>query len=290
MRLATLVLLVAIAWAWPTAASAKVTLVLGLYPSEKPRNLVQALRPSLDALEDLLAARLEDEVEVRTQVFSDYQTTLDRFLAQEVDFARLGPASYVMGKSRDPAIALLAMENDRGSIAFEGVIVTHADSPVASLADLAGRSFAFGAERSTLGRYFAQAYLAEAGIRAEDLSHYNYLGHHEAVGLAVGAGRYDAGALNIAHVRQAARPRHAAARDLPLSTTSPAPGSPAPGLDAGAWWPPCAGPCSTSTTDNASEIAWVLTAFLPGKDAHFDRTRQILAETDVILATAAIEN
>jgi phosphonate transport system substrate-binding protein len=70
------------------------------------------------------------------------------------------------------------------------------DTDITEVAHLKGRTFAFGSKRSTLGRYFAQTYLADLGIHAKDLGDYDYLSHHEAVGLAVGAGRYEAGVLN----------------------------------------------------------------------------------------------
>lgn len=182
--------------AGPLEAKAKVALVLGLYPSEKPSNMVEALRPSLDAVEKIMAAQLGEEVEIRIQMLSDYVSALDSLVAGRVDFARVGPASYVLGKKEQPDLELLAMENSHGGVVFEGLIVVRQDSGLKSVADLRGRSFAFVSERSTLGRFFAQAYLAEAGISADDLAHYDYLGNHEAVGLAVWTGRFDAGAMN----------------------------------------------------------------------------------------------
>jgi len=188
--------LVALLCAGVSPAHAKITLVLGLYPEEKPQNMVQAFRPSLNAVEAAMAAQLGEEVEIRIQMSSDYVTALDALVAGEVDFARLGPASYVMGKSEQPALELLVMENSHGSVSFQGMIVVRDDSGFHSIADLKGGSFAFVSERSTLGRFFAQAYLAKAGIKAEDLRSYDYVGDHEAVGLAVWSGRFDAGALN----------------------------------------------------------------------------------------------
>jgi phosphonate transport system substrate-binding protein len=189
-------LLLALLCAGPVSAHAKVSLVLGLYPSEKPRNMVEALRPSLNAIEGQMESQLGEEVEIRIQMLSDYVTALNALVAGEVDFARLGPASYVMGKKEQPGLELLAMENSHGGVTFQGMIVVRDDSDLHTVADLKGRSFAFVSERSTLGRYFPQAYLAEAGISAGDLGDYAYVGHHEAVGLAVWAGRFDAGAMN----------------------------------------------------------------------------------------------
>lgn len=189
-------LFLALLCAAPLQAHAKVSLVLGLYPSEKPRNMVEALRPSLNAMEASMEAELGEEVEIRIQMLSDYVTALNALVVGEVDFARVGPASYVLGKKQQPGLKLLAMENSHGGVTWEGMIVVHDDSDLHSVADLKGRSFAFVSERSTLGRFFPQAYLAQAGISARDLRDYDYVGHHEAVGLAVSSGRFDAGAMN----------------------------------------------------------------------------------------------
>lgn len=195
-RFPGLLLFVVLLCAGLSPAHAKMTLVLGLYPEEKPHQMIKAFRPSLNAVEDMMASQLGEDVEIRIQMSSDYVTSLNALVAGKVDFARLGPASYVMGKTEQPALELLVMENSHGSVSFEGMIVVRDDSKLNSLSDLRGGSFAFVSERSTLGRYFAQAYLAKSGITAADLRDYDYVGDHEAVGLAVGSGRFDAGVLN----------------------------------------------------------------------------------------------
>ncbi len=189
-----LILTVLLAWAAP--ARADIQLVFGVYPSEKPSKMVKRFRPALDAIETRMTRDLGEEVAIKTQVMSGYKKGLESLVIGEVDFARLGPASYVMGKRENPDITLLSLESEKGTIAFDGVIVVRDDTDITEVAHLKGRTFAFGSKRSTLGRYFAQTYLADVGIHAKDLGNYAYLRHHEAVGLAVGAGRYEAGVLN----------------------------------------------------------------------------------------------
>lgn len=268
-------LLLVLSCAAVVAPRAEVDLVLGLYPSEKPRNMIQAFRPSLNAIEEVMAGQLGEPVRIRIQMLSDYPTALNALLAGRVDFARLGPASYVMGKQANPGLQLLAMENSHGGVSFEGLIVVRDDSEVKSVEELKGRSFAFVSERSTLGRFFPQAYLAEAGISAADLRHYGYVGHHEAVGLAVSAGRYDAGALNrriyekllnrgmklraIARFENVTRPWVGRA-GLPEGTAA--------SLRA----------ALLSLEDPAVLAALGFDGFLPGVEAYFEPTRRLIAE------------
>ena len=88
-----------------------------------------------------------------------------------------------------------SMESIRGKKQFDGVIAVHNDSPIKTLEDLRGHSIAFGAETSTLGRYAAQYELAIKQIFARDFSRFEYLGRHDVGAAAVGAGLFDAGAL-----------------------------------------------------------------------------------------------
>ena len=87
------------------------------------------------------------------------------------------------------------MESKKGAKRFNGVICTSDSSQIQAVAELKGKRFAFGDERSTIGRYLSQQYLMEHGVSANDLGGYEYLGRHDRVGYAVASGKFDAGAL-----------------------------------------------------------------------------------------------
>ena len=181
--------------AWSPAASAKVSLVFGTYSSDKPSAMVAQLRPSLDDMARSMAAILGEEVEISMKVVRSYDDGVALIVEGQVDFMRLGPASYVRAKDDNPGIEVLAMENKRGAKQFNGVIAVHLDSDITDVAQLQGRTFAFGSKRSTLGRYFSQLHLMRHGVLAQDLARYEYLGRHDKVGRAVGSSLFDAGAL-----------------------------------------------------------------------------------------------
>ncbi len=180
---------------WSSAARAEISLVFGVYTSDKPSAMVRQLRPSLDIIAKRAGEILDEDVKIRLQVVKGYTAGAELILSGKVDFMRLGPASYVKVKKQDPGIELLAMENKNGANKFNGYIAVHTDSDITDVRQLKGRTFAFGSKRSTLGRYFAQLHLAHAGVFARDLKRYEYLGRHDKVGAAVGAGLFDAGAL-----------------------------------------------------------------------------------------------
>jgi len=178
-----------------TPAQAEVELKFGVYTSDKPTTMVRMFRPILNALEARLTEKTGVPTRIGLQVASSYEQGIDDLVNGRVDFARMGPASYVFSKDRNPDLRLLAMESKKGSKTFYGIICVQEQSPIQEIAQLKGRTFAFGDERSTIGRYLSQRLLAKQGVHADDLAGYEYLGRHDRVGAAVGAGQFDAGAL-----------------------------------------------------------------------------------------------
>ncbi len=179
----------------PLPGSADIKLDFGVYTSDKPTVMVKMFRPILNVLESELTKTLGEPTSISLQVASNYEKGIDNIASGRVDFARLGPASYVAAKHHSPNLGLLAMENVKGQKSFSGVICVKGKSDIDSVEQLRGRSFAFGDKRSTIGRYLSQHYLAQRGIRSSNLATFAYLGRHDAVGSAVGAGQFDAGAL-----------------------------------------------------------------------------------------------
>lgn len=176
-------------------ALAEVSLNFGVYASDKPTTMVKKFKPILNDLEQIMSRELDEPVSIRMQVSSSYENGTDAIASGKVDFARLGPASYVTAVKLDPAIRLVAMESKNGSKRFNGVICASGSNQIQSVSELKGKRFAFGDEKSTIGRYLSQQYLLRRGITAASLANYEYLGRHDRVGYAVAAGEFDAGAL-----------------------------------------------------------------------------------------------
>ncbi|MGF1876402.1 PhnD/SsuA/transferrin family substrate-binding protein [Photobacterium frigidiphilum] len=177
------------------SAQADVELVFGIYTSDKATAMVKQFRPMLNVIEAKMTSKLGEPVQIRMQISKNYQEGLNHLIDGKIDFARFGPASYILAKEAKPQITLLAMESNNGSKTFNGVICVHSNSTIESVNDLKGKSFAFGDENSTIGRYLSQAYLAQHSITSKQLEHYSYLGRHDKVGTAVATEQFDAGAL-----------------------------------------------------------------------------------------------
>jgi len=180
----------------PAVSTAVENLSFGVYTSNKPTAMVKQFRPVLNAIEAHMSKTLGDEVKIRIQVAQNYEQGVEHLASGKVDFSRFGPASYVEAKKANSDLEILALESKDGEKTADGVICVREDSPITDVTDLKDKRFAFGDEQSTIGRYLSQQYLAKNEIYAADLKHYDYLGRHDKVGTAVGAGNYDAGALN----------------------------------------------------------------------------------------------
>lgn len=176
-------------------AAAEIKLTFGIYTSDKATAMVKQFRPVLNALESQIANKVGEPVQIKMQISKSYEQGLESLIKGDVDFSRFGPASYVLAKQKDPNIKLLAMENNKGSKTFNGVICVEKNSAITSVTQLEGKTFAFGDQNSTIGRYLSQTYLADHQITSQDLNYFEYLGRHDKVGSAVANKQFDAGAL-----------------------------------------------------------------------------------------------
>lgn len=195
LKLAATVALSTSLSAFSTSAHAEIQLIFGTYAADKPTASIKKVRPVLSELEKHLTGLLGEEVKIQTQVSTNYEKGIDDLVQGRVDFAKFGPASYIFAKEQNSDIEILAMESVKGKKTFKGIICVATDSPISSLEDLKGRTFAFGNKLSTIGRYLSQKELVDAGVTAADLKSYSYLGRHDRVGTAVGSGEFEAGAL-----------------------------------------------------------------------------------------------
>lgn len=177
-------------------AGDKLRLNFGVYSANKPSAMVKVFRPVLKKLEITMSEKLQREVDIRMQIAKDYDQGISDLVNGRVDFSHFGPASYVEAKRMNQNINIIAVEKLKNSKVSYGIIAVHNDSPINDISDLRGKSFAFGDEGSTIGRFLSQLELVQANILGIDLSRYEYLGRHDKVGTAVGARAFHAGALN----------------------------------------------------------------------------------------------
>jgi phosphonate transport system substrate-binding protein len=170
-------------------------LTFGVYPTDKATVMYRMFTPLLESLAVELEKELERPVDIELTIFRSYDQGIDALCDGGVDFVHFGPASYITAKERNPDLQLIAMEHESGQKRFQGVIFVRHDSPIQTLAQLEGKSFAFGDPNSTIGRWLVQAELVRAGLRVDDFSKVKYHERHDQVAAVVEHGDFDAGSV-----------------------------------------------------------------------------------------------
>ena len=120
-----------------------------------------------------------------------HSTTADELGKGRVQFASMGATSYLDAQSRYKAISLVRGINHQGKAEYQSVLVVKNNSPIKSIKDIKGRSFAFGSRSSTQGHLIPRIMLRKQGLTLKDLGRYDYTGSHQNCAEAVVAGKYD---------------------------------------------------------------------------------------------------
>jgi phosphonate transport system substrate-binding protein len=165
------------------------TLRVALLPDENASTIIQNAQP--------LKVHLEKAVgrPVDLVVTTDYSSMIEAMRFGRIDVAYFGPLSYVLARSK-AEIEAFAVGVSRGSPTYTSVVVVPADSTIRALADLRGRTVAYGDTASTSSHLVPRAMIQDAGLVAKDDYKTVYLGAHDAVARAVETGKVDAGALS----------------------------------------------------------------------------------------------
>jgi phosphonate transport system substrate-binding protein len=146
-----------------------------------------------------LASYLEKTLglEVELIVTTDYTAMIEAMRRGNIDVGYFGPVSYVLLKSRFDGVKPFVAKKDRdGSLTYYSIIIAGADTPIKTLADIRGKTVAFGDPASTSSNVIPKLMLIkDGGLKPEQDFKSVYLGAHDAVAIAVMRGHADAGGL-----------------------------------------------------------------------------------------------
>lgn len=169
---------------------------VALLPDENASTLIQNAQP----LKNYLEQRLGRSVEII--VTTDYSSMIEAMRFGRIEVAYFGGFSYVLAKTRAPAIEAFAVGVERGLPTYQSVVVANASGPVRALEDIRGKAFAYGDQASTSSHLIPRALLLQrAGLRGGPDYRVVHLGAHDAVARAVQSGQVPAGALSAAIFR-----------------------------------------------------------------------------------------
>ncbi|MWV13359.1 putative selenate ABC transporter substrate-binding protein [Pseudomonas sp. R-28-1W-6] len=157
-------------------------------PDEAPTELLRKFKP--------LGAYLEQQLGMKVEFVpvADYPAVVEALATDRLDLAWLGGFTFVQVRLKTGnAIPLVQREQDAQ---FTSKFIT-ADASVKSLADLKGKTFAFGSVSSTSGSLMPRYFMLQDGIKPETFfSRVGYSGAHDATAAWVQAGKVDGGVLN----------------------------------------------------------------------------------------------
>jgi len=185
-------------------------------PDEAPTELQRKFKPLGDYLHK------ETGLEVQFTPVSDYAAVVEGLASQKIDLAWLGGFTYVQARLRTSggAVPIVQRAEDEK---FTSRFIVPIDSPAKTLADLKGKTFAFGAPSSTSGHLMPRYFLKREGIDADkDFKNVAYSGAHDATVAFVAAGRAEAGVLNASvwdKLVEAGNPNAARVRVLATTPT-----------------------------------------------------------------------
>lgn len=170
------------------SAVAALTLRVGMIPDANPGRIVRDSAPLVQYLERETGAR------VALTVPLSYAAVVEALVAGKLDVAYLGGFTYVQARRRAGAVPLVQRTIDRD---FHSLFITGADTGISSLANLKGKTFAFGDVNSTSGRLMPSYYLRANALPPETtFRSFIFSGGHDATALAVANGKVDAGAID----------------------------------------------------------------------------------------------
>ena len=157
-------------------------------PDEAPTELLRKFKP--------LGAYLEQQLGMKVEFMpvADYPAVVEAIAADRIDLAWLGGFTFVQTHLKTGnAIPLVQREQDA---VFTSKFIS-SDPAVKSLADLTGKTFAFGSVSSTSGSLMPRYFMQQDKIVPETyFSRVAFSGAHDATAAWVEAGKVDAGVLN----------------------------------------------------------------------------------------------
>lgn len=173
---------------------AKAPLRVGLIPNIAPEEQKAKYEP--------LRVYLEEKLDRPVELFvaTNYAGVVQAMVSGKLDLAYFGGLTYAQAlKQVEVEPIVTEIDAETGTEEYYSLIIAGVDSGVNSLADLKGKSFAFGDPSSTSGSLYPRKALLEAGYDWEKefapISEVMYSGGHDATAKTVETGKVAAGGI-----------------------------------------------------------------------------------------------
>jgi phosphonate transport system substrate-binding protein len=206
---------VAAAAATPVARAQTDILRASAIPDEAPTELQRKFKPLGEYLQK------ETGMKVEFVPVTDYAAVVEALATKKVDMAWLGGFTFVQAKLRTNGAAtpiVQRVEDEK----FISRFIVPADSTAKTLADLKGKTFAFGSAASTSGHLMPRFFLLQAGIDPDrDFKRVAFSGAHDATLAFVASGKAEAGVLNASVFDKLVETKNPNAEKVRVLATTP---------------------------------------------------------------------
>ncbi|MBM9604847.1 phosphate/phosphite/phosphonate ABC transporter substrate-binding protein [Desulfopila inferna] len=167
------------------------TIWIGVLPKDNPIIAYERYQPLVNYLTEATGIQTELHLE------KTYKEVVNSLGKGKINFALLGPLTYLDARKRFDASPIAKSRTSRGESFFRSVIVTDTERNLDEISQLVNKKFAFSALWSTSGNLIPRYMLAWSGIHLDDLLEYQHYNYHDTVAKKVISREFDAGALRL---------------------------------------------------------------------------------------------
>ena len=199
----------------PLPSLAQGMLRVSAIPDEAPTELQRKFKPLGDYLKQ------ETGMDVQFIPVTDYAAVVEGLATNKIDLAWLGGFTYVQARLRTNG-GVVPLVQRAEDAKFTSRFIVPVASTAKTLADLKGKTFAFGAPSSTSGSLMPRYFLLQAGIDPErDFKSVAFSGAHDATVAFVASGRAEAGVLNASVMDKLVESKNANAEKVRVLAVTP---------------------------------------------------------------------
>jgi len=188
----------------PAAAVPTSTAAGGAAPAggaDDPKSITMAFVPSQDLSTiqvnaDKIAQYLTKELNrpVRSVTLTSYSAVSQALSSKTADLAWVGPLDYLISHEQNGAYPITCSVRN-GTRGYKAFIIAKSDSSINGVADLKGKSFAFGDPVSASSSLIPKGAMIKAGLNPDKDIKSTNISNQGAVAAAVYEGKVDAGAI-----------------------------------------------------------------------------------------------
>jgi phosphonate transport system substrate-binding protein len=177
--------------AWSNAQAQRLKEIrISAIPDENPQEMLRIYAPFAEYLTK------EIGMPVKFTPVVDYAATVEGLAANRLEMVWYGGLTSVQAAKQAKGAHRVIMRKEDAQ--FKSHFITRKETGIKTLADLKGKTFAFGSVSSTSGHLMPRYFLLKGGVNPEkDFSKFSFSGAHDATAAWVESGQVDAGALNF---------------------------------------------------------------------------------------------